>query len=250
MKKIYLISVLIFLFSFSSCITSNLFTDRKADNNVEALDSIFFPNSNYQYKIQRNDKITISVWEQEDLSIGSSFGIYNSNEVYGKWLMVDYKGNIPAPKIGVIQIEGKTIIELKDSLTNVYKEWVKNPIVDIKILNRQITVLGEVKEPQIINIDKEKNTLINMITTCKGFDAYADLRHIRVFRQVGENVHIATLDLSKSEDYLYKNIDLHSGDVVVVPSKKYKVFDRRISTIIPFTTAITAAAIFIGLFNK
>jgi polysaccharide export outer membrane protein len=250
MKVISSIVGLFLLIALQSCVTQNLFVSRKENNSVEVLDSVFLPNPNYEYRIQKNDKISISVWDQDDLSIGSSFGIYNSNEVYGKWLMVDFQGNVEAPTIGSLQIENKTIIELKDTLRSIYSEWVKTPIVDIKILNRQITVLGEVREPQVITIDKEKNSLINMITLCKGFDFYADMRYVKVFRQVGQDVHVATLDLTKSDNYLYRNIDLYSGDVVVVPSKKHKVFDKRISTIIPFTTAITAAAIFMGLFNK
>jgi polysaccharide biosynthesis/export protein len=248
MKK----SIVVVLFSlliFTSCKTSNLFTERVDKDNSMALDSVFLPDSNYQYKIQKNDKITISVWGQDDLSVGSSFGIYKSNEIYGKWLMVDYKGNIEAPKIGTIDIENKTIIELKDTLKKIYSEWVINPIVDIKILNRQITVLGEVRDPQVIIVDKERNTLITMITQCKGFEFYADLRYIKVFRQVGPDVHVATIDLTEKGNYLYQNIDLHPGDVVVVPSKKYKVFDKRISTVIPFTTALTSAVIFMGLFR-
>ncbi len=237
------------LYLLVSCKTTNLFDSKKENNTVATIDSVFFPDSSYQYKIRKDDKITISVWGQEDLSIGSSFGIYNSNEIYGKWLLVDKKGNIEAPKIGTITVENKTIIELKDTLQSIYSEWVLNPIVDIKILNRQITILGEVRDPQVITVDKEKNSLITMVTLCKGFDFYANVKYIKVLRQVGPNVHIANINLTKSGDFLYQNIDLYPGDIVIVPSKKYKVFDKRISTIIPFTSAITTAAVLLGVFK-
>ncbi len=237
------------LYLLVSCKTTNLFDSKKDKNTVATIDSVFFPDSTYQYKIRKDDKITISVWGQEDLSIGSSFGIYNSNEIYGKWLLVDKEGNIEAPKIGTITVENKTIIELKDTLQSIYSEWVLNPIVDIKILNRQITILGEVRDPQVITVDKEKNSLITMVTLCKGFDFYANVKYIKVLRQVGPDVHIANIDLTKSGDFLYQNIDLYPGDIVIVPSKKYKVFDKRISTIIPFTSAITTAAVLLGFFK-
>ena len=236
------------LLVLSSCQTTNLLVQKSTDNRVESLDSLFWVDTAYQYHIRKDDKITISVWGQDDISVGSTYGIYNSNEVYGKWLMVDAKGNVEIPKIGTFHVEKMTMIQLKDTLKTIYSEWIKTPVIDIKVLNREITVLGEVRDPQVINIDKERNTLLEMIARCKGLEFYANPKYIKVLRQVGEHVHVANIDLSKGGDILKRNINLYPGDVVVVPSKKYKEFDKRVSTIIPFTTALTSAAIFMGAF--
>ncbi len=248
MKFIIITFVALSLLSLSSCKTHNLFHDRHADNSAEALPAVFQPNSGYQYHIRKDDKISISVWEQDELGVGSSYGIYNSNEVYGKWLMVDAAGNIEVPKIGSFRAENKTIIQLKDTLRVRFGTWVRNPIVDIKVLNREISVLGEVRDPQNILVDKESNSLLEIISASGGFEFYAELRKIRVLRQVGEDVHVANIDLTQAGNYLYRNIQVYPGDVVIVPSKKNKDFDRRVSTIIPFATTITAAAILFGLF--
>lgn len=247
MKQSILFAVMV-LFAFSSCKTTNLFVEKDTDNSVDALDSLFWSDTAYQYHIRKDDKITISVWGQDDISVGSTYGIYNSNEVYGKWLMVDAKGNVEIPKIGTFHVEKMTIIDLKDTLKSIYSEWIKVPVIDVKVLNREIIVLGEVRDPQVINVDKERNTLIEMITRCKGLEFYANPKYVKVLRQLGEHVYVANIDLSKSGDILKRNINLYPGDVVVVPSKKYKEFDKRVSTIIPFTTALTSAAIFMGAF--
>ena len=244
----FLSLLFIALFGLTSCKTTNLFVDKEAGNTVADLDGIFLPEGNYEYHIRKDDKITISIWGQDDLSVGSTYGIYNSNEVYGKWLMVDSKGNIEIPKIGTVHVEKMTIIQLKDTIEGRFGEWIKNPVVDIKILNREITVLGEVRDPQVIPVDKEQNTLMEMISRCKGFETYANVKNIKVMRQVGEDVYVANIDLTENGDYLRKNINLYPGDVVVIPSKKNKEFDRRVSIIIPFATAITAAAILFNAF--
>ncbi len=245
-SSIYLIAMIVV--GLSSCKTSNIFHNKSADNSIAALDTIFWNNATYQYHLRKDDKITISIWGQDEISVGSTYGIYNSNEVYGKWLMIDAYGNIEIPKIGTFNVEKMTIIQLKDTLKTIYSEWIKVPVIDIKVLNREITVLGEVRDPQVITVDKERNTLLEMITRCKGLEFYANPKFVKVLRQVGEHVHIANIDLTKDGDLLQRNINLHPGDVVVVPSKKYKEFDKRISTIIPFTTALTSAAIFMGAF--
>ena len=77
---------------------------------------------------------------------------------------------------------------------------------------------------------------------------YENLKKVKVLRQEGPDVRVTTVDLTKGGDYLNKNILLHPGDLVIVPSKKYKEFDKRISVIIPFTTTISAAAILFSLF--
>jgi polysaccharide export outer membrane protein len=237
--KLVLVSLL-----FTSCKTYNLFETKEP-----VKDTITFSHeANYQYRIRKDDKISLSVWGEENLSVGSVYGIYDSNEVYGKWLLVDVNGNIEIPKIGTTNVLNKTIPELKEDIKSQLKKWIINPIVDAKVLNKEITILGEVRNPNVISVEKDRNSLLEMISKTGGFEFYANLRAVKILRQEGENVRVTNIDLTDPDDILNKNIQLHPGDVVIVPSKKNKEFDKRISIIIPFTSTITAAAILIGLF--
>ena len=245
-----LLIYLLFLAVFASCKTQNIFQDTKSERKALAaeMDSAFLYNPDYQYRIRKDDKINISVWGQDELSVGSVYGIYNSNEVYGKWLLVDLNGNIEVPKIGTFKVEGQSIIEIKDTLKARFNQWIVNPIIDIKVLNKEITVIGEVRDPAVVQVDKDNNRLLEIISRTGGFAEYANMKYVKILRQEGEHVRMANVDLTKSGGYLQKNIQLHPGDIVVVPSKRYKEFDRRVSIIIPFTTAITAAAIILAAF--
>ncbi|MFT4532803.1 MAG: polysaccharide export outer membrane protein [Saprospiraceae bacterium] len=232
-----------------SCKTQNLFIESKEelqDSKLE-IDSTFFHNPDYEYTIRKYDKVNISVWGQDELSVGSVYGIYNSNEVYGKWLMVDARGCIEVPKIGTTRVEGKTVVELKDTLRGVFQRWIKTPIVDVKILNKEITVLGEVKNPGVIKVDTDRNTLLDMIAQTGGFDFYANLECVKILRQEGPDVRVVNIDLTEAGIFLQKNIQLHPGDIVIVPSKSYKEFDKRVSIIIPLTSTVSASAIVLGL---
>ena len=80
MKKILFYSLLL-LSILTSCKTSNLFVEENTRNTVQDLDSVFLSNYKYEYQIRIDDKITISVWGQDEFSVGSTYGIYNSNEV-------------------------------------------------------------------------------------------------------------------------------------------------------------------------
>lgn len=227
----------------SSCKTYNLLEEKKSLAKQPSLDSTFLYNPDYQYRIRKDDKINLSVWGQDDLSVGSVYGIYNSNEVYGKWLLVDGHGNISVPKLGVFNVLGLTLAEMKDTLTSRFGKWIQNPVVDVKVMNREITVLGEVRNPGVVLLDKEQNRLLELLSKTGGIEFYGNLKKVKVLRQQGADVKIAHIDLSKSGQYSEQNIQLQPGDVVIVSSKKHKEFEKRISTIIPFSTALTAAAI-------
>lgn len=77
-----------------------------------------------------------------------------------------------------------------------------------------------------------------------------DLKYVKVVGPFGDSVLVENVDLRKSGDYMSKNIQVHPGDIVIVPSKKYKQFEKRISTIIPFVTSLSTFAVLFGVFNK
>lgn len=241
MTKKLIISSLLTLLLFS-CKTNNVLEQENATQDLEN----FKYDPNYEYRIRKDDKITLSVWGQDDLSVGSVYGIYNSNEVYGKWLLVDINGNIEIPKLGTTNVIGKTVPELKEEIKIKLKKWLVNPIVDLKVLNKEIAILGEVRNPAVIQVDKDFNTLLELISKAGGLEMYANIKAVKILRQEGDNVRVTNIDLTKMKDVPNQNIMLHPGDYVIIPSKKSKDFDKRISTVIPFATVASAAAILMG----
>ena len=249
MRNLKFILFLGIILLLDSCKTQNLFHFSPEKENEEIkLDSIFRYRADYQHIIEIDNKVNISVWGQDELSIGSVYGIYNSNEVYGKWLMVDANGNIEIPKIGTLMVKGMTLPMLKDSIKSLISQWIANPIVDVKVMNKEITLLGEFRNPAVIHVDKDNNSLLELVAKAGGFEYYANLKSIKVLRQDGPKVKIANIDLTIASDEGARNIQLRPGDIIIAPSKKNKEFDKRISTIIPIATSATSAAILIGAF--
>ena len=229
-----------------SCKTQNLLVSQNEAKEQQNL--IYFQqNLNYEHPITVDDKISISVWGHDDLSVGSIYGIYNSNEIYGKWLLVDKNGNISIPKVGSFKVLGYTSSSLKDTLIKIYAASIINPVIDVKVQNKEISLLGELKKPGKFIIEKNNNTLFEMIAVAGDFDFYANKKKVKVIRVLDNDVKMITLDLTKSDDYFKKNIQLLPGDIVIVPSKSNKEFDRRITTIIPFASIITSSSILLGL---
>lgn len=247
---LFIMAILFITALLTGCKTQNLFEQKKKEivYQHEVPDSVFLYNGNYEYVIRRDDKISFSFWNHDDLSVGSIYGIYNSNEVYGKWLLVDAKGNITLPVIGNFHIEGLTIVEAEDTLVKLFKPTVVNPVIEVRVLNKEITVLGELRTPGKYTVDRENNNLMEIIAMAGGYEFYANLKLVKVIRQKGSSVRMVNIDLTNNSNYFLSNIQLHPGDLVIIPSKKCKEFDKRISTIIPLASSTTAAAILLGAF--
>lgn len=247
MKK--LLYILLLVVALSACKTQNLVVETKRDMRYQHVDSdsVFMFKPDYEYRIRKDDKITMSMWDHDDLSIGSLYGIYNSNEVYGKWVLVDAKGCITLPKIGKFPVEGKTVIEVEDTLVKAYSKWVVNPIIEIKVINKEINILGEVRTPGKYVVDKDINSIFDIVARAGDFEFYANKKCVKVIRQDGNSVKMINVDLTHADNYLNRNIQILPGDLVIVPSKKNKEFDKRISTIIPIVSSISALALVLGL---
>jgi len=232
---------------FSSCKTQNYFQGTKQ---AERIDSSFYNvSSDWQYSIRKNDKISISIWNNDEISIGSIYGIYNSSEGYGKWVMVDGRGNIPIPEMGDFHVEGLTVLAMKDTLVNMLSKTIVRPVVDIKILNREVTILGDVKNAGKIHLEKENNTLVDVLGQAGDIEMYGNKAKVQVIRTVNKEVHSISIDLTKMNAFGADNIQIMPGDIVYVPSRKSKEWDKRAgSTIIPAASAVTTLILILKTF--
>ncbi len=233
--------LLVFIFIPGGCKVQNLFEDSSSSvvNNLEEL------KWNNLHQIQPDDKITISIWNHNELSIGSVFNIYNTNESFGKWLLVDKNGMVNLPKLGKFSIGGMTCEEAADQLELAYTPFLVDPIIVVKVLNRTVSLLGEVRSPGNYILEKEITNLSEMIGFGQGFTDDAEIAKVQLFR-TGK---CFVLDLSKLDDLSLYNLSIRSGDIIIIPSKKGKRFQSKSSTIIPFASFLTAIAIAFSAFK-
>ena len=108
--------------TLSSCNRNVLYTSSKSPDsqNARALDN----SENALKAIASDDKISLSIWGHDNLSVGSIHTVYSVQEEAGKWLMVDDKGEVNLPQIGKVKLQGLTIPEATKLLE---KEYGKVP---------------------------------------------------------------------------------------------------------------------------
>ncbi len=229
-------------FLLFSCKTQNLFQTK----NHGDLTDLFNVDEDYEYIIKTDDKISLSIWDHTDMSIGSVFSIYNSNEAFGKWVLVRKDSTVILPKVGKVKIGGLTRQEAAELIIPLYAKSIVDPIIVVKVLNREVTVLGEVRTAGKYILDKERNTLTEILGVSQGLQTYANMRKIQLIRG-GVNYEI---DLTKLDDRALYSIVVESGDVINVPSRNGKMLDQKAPTIIPLASALTAVALILTVIQK
>ncbi len=237
--KLVLASCLVTL--ITSCSKLNMYTT-DAPNWKDSLLTV----EEYRPTIQVDDKISVSIWDHTDLSVGSVYGIYNSNEVFGKWLLVSIDSTVTLPKVGVVKIGGKNIGEAQLLLAELYAEHIVNPILDIKIHNHQVTVIGQVIKPGNYSIYKGKNNLAYLIAEAGGTDFYAKLQRVTLAR--GDQTHI--LDLTKMTPIEMNRLNLLPGDVLYFPTKRGKSTDKKAPAVLAAASIFTTIVLLFSTISK
>lgn len=245
LKAVFILSVL----TLSSCSNYNLIqTTLKEKEKTESFpdweDLMTVQPENYILKT--NDKISLSIWDNEDLSVGSVFGKYNSNEVFGKWLLIDEQGEIALPQLGKVELANLSITEAEQKLSSLYVQEIINPIIILKVLNREITILGEVETPGNYLLEKNYHTLTELLGKAGGLASFANTKEISVIRNQVEY----KMDLTKINPADLQRVAIETGDLIYVPSQKGKDIVQKSPALIPITSVITAAVLVLTAFNN
>lgn len=147
--------------------------------------------------------------------------------------MVDNEGKILFPVLGEIAVEGLSPKELRDELTHRLKEYVIDPVVNVRILNFTITVLGEVGQPGTYGVTGERVALPEALGLASDITIFGRRDNVLVIREVEGKKTYRFLNLLDADvlnsDFYY----LQQHDVVYVePNRAHRqssIFNRNLS---------------------
>ncbi len=174
----------------------------------------------FQYRVAPQDILQVTVWNRPELNNPSN----TSNELSGRIVSAD--GTLYYPFVGAFVAAGKTVQEIRDHITNGLMKVIKQPQVDVSVLqyrSQRVYVSGEVRTPGTVPVTDIPPDLTDIIARAGGATSEADLSGVTVTR--GRD----TLRLDLQQLYyagnLRSNIRLQHGDIVNVPERRAsKVF--------------------------
>lgn len=216
-KKIILVSVVLLL---SGCATKEDFVLFK--ENGTKVSPLYQQAAQIEYKIAPRDKLSIQVYKHPELSTANGAG-----------LSVSADGTVSLPLIGRVKMSGLTKEEASHLLQEKYSNYLKEPQVNVDLLNQRIYVIGEVNRPGIVPLVNETMTLIEAIAQAGDFNVYGKRTSVKIMRSNNVNQTISTVDMTKLASLSSSDLMLHPGDVVYIEPNSMRATNVNINEYLP-----------------
>jgi polysaccharide export outer membrane protein len=139
----------------------------------------------------------------------------------GQTFQVEEDGNVALPVIGRIQVAGLTRSEAQKLVEENYrKKLLVNPIIELKITNLKVTILGEIKAQGNYPLIKDKTTLIELIGEAGGLTERANEKNVKIIRGGEIKPVVTEVDLGNIQSISDSNTLLQSGDIIYIAQNK------------------------------
>ena len=144
--------------------------------------------------------------------------------IYSVGYNIDKDGFINFPELGKIKATGFTVHELSNIISSKLNESniLINPIVDVKVLNRNFTIIGEVKNPGKYYFDEEIN-ILQAIGMAGDLTITGKRDDIKMIRFYNNSRNIYNIDLTDSALLNQDFFQVYSGDILIVNPNTTKV---------------------------
>jgi len=173
--------------------------------------------SEYSYKVQPQDSLLVTVWNNPDLNNPAG----TLNQLSGR--VVNEDGTFFFPYAGKIKAAGRTVLQIRDELADKLAKYLVDPQVDVSVLqyrSQRALVTGEVVKPGLIPITDVPLTVADSISQSGGLSPNADLTAATITRE-GKVIPVDLYALYYRGDSS-QNLILKNGDILNIPENRFK----------------------------
>jgi len=197
------------------------------------------------YKVQYQDILYIDIFTMNPemnilLNPSSGTNSYNTyrdeSNIYVYGYTVSDSGDISIPILGDVRVLGFTLDEVKIHIEERAKQYLKDAVINVKLLSFKFTVIGEVNRPGSYTNFNNQLTVLDAIGMAGDISDFGNRKHILVLRPAKEGTHTYHIDLQDKNLLQSDGYFLLPNDIVVVEPIKSKPFQLNIPTITLFFT--------------
>ena len=216
--------LLSFLLSLGSCSFKNRQALLKTPYDADTIKTVRVINSSstavgYYNTIKPEDELAIRNVQDMSLIVGSA-EVSQGQQVYTTF-KVNANGEVVLPKIGAIKVAGLNRTEAANLLQKAYEVKELNaPLIDVRIANAYIVLLGEVGKQGKYLIDREDYELIDLLADAGGVNVNANKKVVRIFRGDRANPEIIMVNLNDYNFIKDPKLKLQAKDIVYVEPRR------------------------------
>ena len=238
----YAIYILLFLFTFSSCITNRDLEYIRSSKEIKNAKA-----NKHDYRLQMGDLISIQISttteQQHDFfnkenSANSQLMMQNPY-LYGYIIKED--GNLDLPSFGKVRAEGFTLQELENVIGKIAESYFESPIVKLNIINFEISILGEVNNPGTFKIVDPEVNILYALSLSGDMTQFGNRRKVKVIRNENELNRVFYVDLTKKGVLNNSDFMLQPHDIIYVAplNKKFYAFNNITNVVSMALSAVT-----------
>lgn len=161
--------------------------------------------------------------------------------------LVDEAGEIDFPVIGKLKIEGLSPEELRNMLRNRLSDYLKDPIINIRLRNFSVTILGEVSNPGTYPVNGEQISILEALGLAGDLTVQGVRNNVLVIRDFNGTKVYTRIDLTSKKMVDSPVYYLTQNDVVYVEPNKSGIaassLDQRASIAISIISVLITSTV-------
>lgn len=240
--------LLLLIIGFSSCVNLKKIELLQKKSITDLQDEIKNDRGSV-YKINSGDHLFIKVTSSDPQTskfFQSDFPeLMNPTYMFLNSHKVNPEGYINYSFVDNIFVKGLSVDEAREEIQEALGEYFKDVNVFAKLVNFQITVLGEVRSPGTFTIDSEEITILQALGHARGVNEYGNAQEVMLVRKSPNGSVVRYIDLTDNgllaSEYFY----LLPDDVLYVSTRGTKPFSfSKFPYSMLFSVMATGLAIF------
>lgn len=184
-------------------------------------------------KIQKDDILAITVsslnleasaiFNMGNTSSSSTNNGNNNPQNSANGFLVDQGGAIQLPLVGSIKVVGLTTIQARSLIQEKLTNFLKEPVVSLRIINFKVSVLGDVSRPGVYSVQSERASITDALSLAGDLNISALRDNVLLIRENQGTRQFIRLDLTNRDIFNSPHYYLRNNDVIYVQPGKSKV---------------------------
>lgn len=244
------------IFLLSGCVSQKKvrYLQNKEKSEMEA-DAVLQQHKLEDYKLQPGDNLYIktSSLDERSNAMFNTGKFYQATQsdvsVYLESYQVNAMGYIEFPVVGKLHVQNRTLDETKVQLQEAISEYIKDATVNVKLVNFNVTILGEVSRPGQYKVYQNHINIFQALAMAGDLTSFAHRQKVKVVRNLAGKSKIEMLDLTDrnllSSDYYH----LMPGDIVYIEPIRGKNFAFQTFPYALIFSSISTALLLINFFQ-
>lgn len=204
--------------SYFNYVPDSLYVDPMSLDLRPYVDPVIKPNDVLQISVQTIDPQATTMMGTQTAPVSGSGGSGSSGGASG--YMVDNNGEIELPLAGRIKVGGLTTTQARNAIAKKAEQYYKNPVVNVRMANFTITVLGEVGKPGQIIVPSEKISVLDAIGLAGDLKVTGRRNDILLIREENGKKVFFRYDLNKEDMFHGPYFYLRQHDILYVGPTK------------------------------